>query len=76
MTADVVLDEGANFGASFRGGQFFRLQMSELIIGAQFRFHLFSALVQARIVMLSFVVISEGATEGSQQNDSDFHFRI
>jgi len=74
MTADVVLDEGANFGASFRGGQFFRLQMSELIIGAQFRFHLFSALVQARVLTL--VVISEGATEGSQQNDSDFHFRI
>lgn len=60
---DVVLDEGADFGATFRGGQFIRLQMTEMLVSAHFGLHLFPALVQAGIVVLSLVVVGEGATE-------------
>lgn len=76
-SADVTFDEGTHFGAAFGRGHFFGCQMAEGGIGAHFGFDRFSARVQARILGgIVIGMISEGATENSQQEDNDFHFRF
>jgi hypothetical protein len=73
--SDVVLDESADLGTAFSGAHFFWFEVGQLRIGAQFGLDSLLALLQAWVGLVSFVVISEGATENSQQ-DNDLHSRL
>jgi len=61
---NVVLDEGAHFGAAFRSGHLIWRQVAELSITSHLGLDGFPARVQARVV--TFLVFGEDATKSSQ----------